>query len=150
MAVTAWLAGNWFDLLQTVGIVGSLLFTAYTVRRDEKARKVGNLIAIKQEHREIWKDLYDNPELTRVLEKRVDLDKKPISDAESLFVRSLILHLSTVFRAMRENMFVPLEGLGGDIREFFSLPIPREVWKKYRRFQNGDFVRFVEKNQANP
>jgi hypothetical protein len=148
MAVSSWIAGNWFNLFQTVGIVGGLLFTAYALRRDEKARKVGNMITINQEHHEIWKELYERPALSRVLDKAANVNRDPISDAEGLFVNSLILHLSTVHRAIEDGVFVPLEGLREDIREFFSLPIPQAMWKRNRKFQNRDFAEFVESCQA--
>jgi hypothetical protein len=61
-----------------------------------------------------------------------------------LFVKALILQLSTVYRAMKEGMFVPLEGLKEDIKGFFSLPIPKSVWDKISPLQDKDFVSFVE------
>jgi hypothetical protein len=144
MEVSNWLAANWFDLLQTLGIVGGLLFTAYAIRKDEKGRKIGNLIAINQQHHEIWKALYGRPELARVLKKEANVNSTPISDAERLFVNSLILQLSTVYRAMKEGMFVPLEGLKEDIKGFFTLPIPKNIWEKIKPLQDKDFAAFVE------
>jgi len=35
-------------------------------------------------------------------------------------------------------------GLKKDVREFFSLPIPRAVWNEMKSYQDSDFVRFVE------
>jgi hypothetical protein len=143
-----WIGDHWFDLLQTVGIVGGLLFTAYTIRQDDRSRKIANLIAIKQQYREIWQELYDRPQLGRVLEKAVDLTAQPISIEERLFVKLLILHLDSVHRAMKADMFVSLEGLQMDVREFFSSPIPKAVWEKMRPLQDVDFVRFVEVSQT--
>jgi hypothetical protein len=140
-----WVGEHWFDLLQTVGIVGGLLFTAYTTRKDDGSRKIANLIAIKQQYREIWKELYDRPQLARVLEKRVDLKAQPTSLQEWLFVKLLILHLDTVYHAMKADMFVSLEGLQKDIKEFFSSPIPWTIWEKLKPFQDEDFVEFVER-----
>jgi len=143
-----WIGEHWFDLLQTVGIVGGLLFTAYTIRKDDQSRKIANLIAIKQQYRDIWQEFYNRPQLGRVLKKGVDLTTQPISPEESLFVRLLILHLDSVHRAMKADMFVSLEGLQADIREFFSSPITKAVWEKMRPLQDLDFVCFVEANQA--
>jgi hypothetical protein len=139
-----WIGEHWFDLLQTVGIVGGLLFTAHTTRKDDRSRKIANLIAIKQQHREIWTEVYDRPELARVLDKTVDLSSQPISREESLFVKIIILHLDTVHRAIEADLFVQLEGLQRDIREFFSSPIPQEVWEKMKPLQDADFVCFVD------
>jgi plasmid maintenance system killer protein len=144
MEVSRWLTEHWFDLLQTVGIVGSLLFAAYTTRKDVRARKIGNSIAINEQYRQIWKELYERPELSRVLEKAVDLGKKPISVQEELFVNMLILHLSTVYRAMRHGEFVKLEGLRKDVEGFFSLPVPRVMWEKIKPLQDTDFIAFIE------
>jgi hypothetical protein len=32
-----------------------------------------------------------------------------------------------------------------DAGEFFSLPLPRAVWEKTKKFRNPRFVRFVER-----
>jgi hypothetical protein len=61
MEVSSWLAQHWFDLLQTLAIIGGLTFTGYSLRQDERARRIGNLISIKQQYREIWEELYDRP-----------------------------------------------------------------------------------------
>jgi hypothetical protein len=144
MEALHWLGEHWFDLLQTVGIIGGLLFTGYTFRRDERARSIGNLIAIKQQHREIWAELYQRPALFRVLKPDVDLIGQPISNEEWLFVKLLVLHLDSVHRAAKAGMFVTLEGLQKDIKDFFSSPIPKSVWEKVKPFQDQEFVVFVE------
>ncbi len=140
-----WIAGHWLDLLQTIGIVGGLFFTAYAVRKDERARKISNLIAAKQQYREIWEALYENPKLFRVLKTDVDLENQPVADDEWLFVKFIILNLDTIYRAMNMGMFVKLEGLQKDVREFFSAPIPIVVWGKLKPLQDQDFAAFVEK-----
>ena len=147
MEVSPWFADHWFDLLQTVGIVGGLLFTAYATWKDERARRIGNSIAITEQYRQIWKELYERAELSRVLAKDADVKKQPVSIQEELFVKTLVLHLGTVYRAMNHSEFVKLEGLRRDVREFFTLPIPREVWQRVKSFQDEDFVQFVGKCQ---
>ena len=142
-----WVTEHWFDLIQTVGIVAGLLFTAYAALREERATKIATLFAANEQYREIWQELFKNPRLSRVLRKEVNLNKESVSEEEALFVNLLILHLGTVYRAMRSGMFVKLEGLQRDIREFFSLPIPKTVWEKARPFQNKDFVQFIGKCQ---
>ena len=139
----AWLSEHWFDLLQTVGIVASLLLAAYAAWKDDRARRIGNSIAINEQHRQAWKDIYEHPELARVLD--MEADAKDISIGEEMFVTTLISHLSTVFRAMKHGEFVTLEGLQRDVREFLALPIPKTVWEKVKPFQDEKFVAFVEK-----
>jgi hypothetical protein len=41
-------------------------------------------------------------------------------------------------------IFVKIQGLQKDIRDFFMLPIPKAVWEKIKPFQDGDFIVFVE------
>ncbi len=144
MAFFGWSEAHWFTLLQSAGIIGSLIFTAISLRIDAKVRRIGNLINLTEQHRGIWTQTYRRPELVRVLDSKVDLRSKPVTEAEELFVNLLILHLSSVFRAMQEGMFVSPEGLRLDIRRFFSRPIPRAVWEKMKSVHNRDLVRFVE------
>jgi len=138
----AWLSEHWFDLLQTTGIVASLLLAAYTTWKDDRARRIGNSIAINEQHRKMWKDIYEHPELARVLD--TEADTKDISIGEEMFVTTLISHLSTVFRAMKHGEFVTLEGLQRDVKEFIALPIPKAVWEKVSSFQDSAFASFVE------
>ena len=139
-----WIAQNWFDLLQSVGIAGSLLFTGFSLRIDTRVRRVQNLLTLTRQHREIWVMLYSRPELSRILEKAPDLQTHPISGDEELFVKFLIFHLSNTHRAMVAGFFIGPERLRDDIHGFFSLPIPRAVWDRIRPLQDSDFVEFVE------
>jgi hypothetical protein len=50
MGVFNWLAEHWFDLIQTVGIIGGLLFTAHAIRKDERARTISNTIALNEQY----------------------------------------------------------------------------------------------------
>lgn len=144
MGASDWITEHWFDLLQTVGIVASLLLAAYTTWKDERARRIGNSIAINDQYRKIWAGVYEHPSLARVLDKDADAQEPPIALGEEMFVTTLISHLSTVFRALKQGEFVKLEGLEQDVREFFTLPIPRAVWERLKQFQDGKFVAFVE------
>lgn len=146
MEVLASLRENWFVLLQSVGIIGSLLFTAASFRTDAKARRISNLLTLTHHHREIWTQLYKRPDLLRVVKRAVDLMRQPVTEAEELFVDLLILHLSSSYHAIRDGLLAEPEGLRKDIRWFFSLPIPRAVWRKSRILQDEDFVRFIDSN----
>ena len=61
-----------------------------------------------------------------------------------MFVTFVILHMSSVFHAMSDQLVVKVEGLRRDVAQFFSLPITREVWEKIKVLQNDEFVAFVE------
>ena len=45
---------------------------------------------------------------------------------------------------MKSDLTFNPEGVERDIQAFFSLPVPKEVWNKFKEFQNADFVKFVE------
>src|SRR5262245_48911892 len=110
MEVLIWVGKNWFDLVQTLGILVGFFFTAHTIRKDERARQIANTIAIASAHREIWKELNLHPGLKRVLAPKPDLEVNPISEREEVFVNALILHLSTAFRAAKYDELVKMEG----------------------------------------
>lgn len=139
-----WLSENWFTLLETGSIVGSLLFTAFSMRADTKTRRITNALAITQNHREIWAEVFDKPELSRVLDVTVDLDEMPLRREEQIFVNFVILHLNSVFDAMKHKLIIKPEGLHRDVGRFFTLPIPRAVWKKMKSLHEDDFIEFVE------
>jgi hypothetical protein len=147
MGVSQWFAEHGFDLIQAVCVVGSLLFAAYTFHKDEKSRRIANLLAIQQEYCDIWQALYDRPELARVLQQDADLNTHPVTVQEWLFVKMLILHLDNVRRAMETDVFVNLSGLKRDVEEFFALPIPKATWQRLKPFQDRRFVEFIEESR---
>jgi hypothetical protein len=145
MGFINWIGEYWFDGIQTVGIVGGLLFAGYTNWKEQQARKISNSIAINEQHERTWDKFYDRPKLARVLATEVDLKKEPVSIEEELFVTRVTLNLSTSFRAIRHGELVKFEGLQKDVKAFFSLPVPQAIWKNLEKFQDKDFVKFVEK-----
>jgi hypothetical protein len=140
-----WLAANWFTILNSVGIVGGLVFTAVSLRSETKTRKISNQLAMTANHREVWKELLHRPELARVVDPSADVTKQLISPVEQAFVNMVVLHTSSVYEALKNELVVKQQGLRRDVGLFFSLPIPRFVWEKIKLFQNADFVAFVEK-----
>jgi len=144
MLLLNWISGHWFDLFQTAGIVASILFTGISFRTDIKARRLDSLFTITKHHREIWSEIYERPELSRILDPKADLIAQPVTDEERLFVNFLILHLNNSYQAIRDGLYRTPEGLSDDIKSFFALPIARIVWNKSRGLQNPDFVRFVD------
>ncbi|MGZ4973092.1 MAG: hypothetical protein ACXWDN_10055 [Limisphaerales bacterium] len=139
-----WVAEHLLDLLQTVGIVGGLLLAAYTTWKDGRARRVTNAIAINDQHRRIWKDIYEHRDLVRVLDREANIQNEPVTIAEEMFVTTVVAHLSTVFHAIRDGELIHIDELQRDVRDFFTLPIANAVWSKLKSFQDGEFVRFVD------
>lgn len=139
-----WIAGNWFDLLQTAAIVTGLFATVHNIRADRRERMVNTQFTIASAHREIWSRLADNPKLARVLRGDANTSEKAITLDEELLVQFLILHLRATFKARRAKMDFGDDRVALDTRYFFTLPIPRAVWERSREFQDADFVAFVE------
>jgi len=54
----AFLEANWFNVVQSVGIVASLLFTAITLRQESKSKMMTALLALEEQHRELWSELH--------------------------------------------------------------------------------------------
>ena len=144
MEFGGWFANNSFNLLSAVGVIGSLWFTSISLRSETKTRRIANLLTVTANHREIWKVFLTDRDLARVRDASADTTKQPLTDAERVFVTFVIFHMSSVFYAMSDQLVVKVEGLRRDIAQFFSLPIPREVWENIKILQNDDFVAFVE------
>ena len=147
MGTGEWILQNWFNLFSTAGIIAGLWFTAFSLRADAKTRRVANLLTITANHREVWQVFLDDQGLARVRDATVDTLKHPVTEAERVFVTLVILHMSSVFYAMSDQLVIKVEGLRRDIAQFLSLPIPRDVWAKIKVLQNDDFVAFVESCQ---
>ena len=130
--------------LETVGIIGGLLFTSLSFRADIRSRRVNNLITLTQQHRDLWEEIQAKPALARVLEPKADLVTHPPTIAEKQFVNLAILHLHSWLRAAQQGEVRQLEGLNRDMQGFFSLPIPALVWKEKQEFYDADFVEYVE------
>lgn len=150
MGFLLWTGENWFNLIQTAAIVAGLVFTALSLRLDVKTRRISNLLEITKGHREIWTVLYERPELSRLLDPAADVTRTPVNPEEEVFVTFLILHLNSAYHAMKAGVFTTPDGLRRDIKEFFSLPAIKSIWRKMRFFQDAEFIRFVEANIDNP
>ena len=46
MGFSPWITENAFELLNALGIVGGLFFTAHSLRSETKTRRIANLLAI--------------------------------------------------------------------------------------------------------
>ena len=139
-----WLTHEWFTLLQSASIVSGFLFTAFALRSETKTRQISNALAITKNHREIWSTLFYNPKLQRVLDSEIDLKRSPPKREEQIFVNLIILHLNSVFDAMKDKLVLKPEGLREDVGKFFALPIPNAVWNKMKLLHDKEFVSFVE------
>ncbi|HAB17989.1 MAG TPA: DUF6082 family protein [Verrucomicrobiota bacterium] len=144
----AFLETNWFNLVQSVGIIAGLIFTAVTIRRDSKSHRMTALLALEEQHRELWSELHRRPELARILAGKVDLVASPITTAETEFLNTVFVHFCTGWRLAKEHKILSTEDLARDISEFLSRPIPQQVWQQSRSTREKRFVAFVEGHRA--
>jgi hypothetical protein len=139
-----WISENWFNRVSAVGIIASLLFTGVSLRSETKTRRIGNLLGLTESHRELWAQVFNHPELARVVDEEADLSKQPMTFEESIYVGLAIQHLGCAFQALKGGIVIRQDGLCDDVKWFFSLPIPKAVWSESKGFQNDDFVTFVD------
>lgn len=129
-------------IVAVIGVIGSLIFTGISFRANTRATKISNQFLITQFHRDIWSMTFDKPELRRILKD--DPDKKKVSKEERLFVQFLIFHLQLSYEAIKANAIINPEKIDDDIKNFFSKPIPSQVWNDIKHLQNKSFVEYVE------
>jgi hypothetical protein len=150
MGISNWIAQNWFAVVQTGAMTGGLLLAACALWLDARARRVSNLIRLTEQHRDLWERMFVQPELARILDPAANLAKSPVTAQEEQFVIFIILHLSNTYYATQAGFFQRPSGLGKDIEQFFSLPIPRTVWERVKDLQEQPFVTFVETYRQEP
>ena len=140
-----WVEGNWFSIVQTVGVMGSLCLAAAAANREAKAREIENLLTISEHHRELWKGVYQRQDLERIFRADADVQTSAITVAEEEFVNLVIVHFLKGWRIAKIGGITTLDELATDVRGFFSLPLPHAVWEKTKTTRNPRFVRFVER-----
>jgi hypothetical protein len=143
--VQSWLDANWFNFIQTAGILFGLSFTALGFRRDLRERRLANLFALKAEHRELWSIVHENPRLARVLDPDADLLAAPLTHEEVIFLRQLIVHFAVAWQSLQAGMPLDAKGFEEDAAAIFNLPLPRAAWREVKNVQHPGFVQFVEK-----
>lgn len=132
------LGAYWFQLLQSVGIVGGLLLNARAQRAAAKAQRVTTSFQLTKYQRDLYETLSSRSDLIRFFQDRVDLATAPLTDPELRFTVSAILHLELAFEAVKAGM-VRIEGLNADAARFINRSIPTAVWLEVRQVQNRDF-----------
>jgi hypothetical protein len=143
-ALFPWFRENWFPLLQTIGIIGGLLFTGISIRQATKARKATDLLALTEQHRDLWDDVYTRPGLSRILAESADLVAQPVTLAERWFLNEVIVHFQTGWQLSRCGSMITKDAIEADVRAFFKLPVPHWVWKQTKAARDPKFVQFVE------
>jgi hypothetical protein len=135
-----WFFDHAAQLIESVGIMMGLFFTGFALRSDVRSRQAEILMRLYHDER---------PELKRIFQNKVDLAATPITPAEARFIQYFVNHVALSFRAQKLGLYRSPEQLETDLRDFFGYPVPREAWKKLRRFQDQDFAEYIEKVLTN-
>ena len=69
-------------------------------------------------------------DLARVLDPSADIQIRPVTQKEEIFVNTLIQHINSFFQAREKRVVIHIEGAERDVRSLFSLPIIKAVWEK--------------------
>lgn len=142
--IPSWVEVNWFNLIQTAGIVASLWFTAAGLIREAKAKEIENLLTIAEHHRDLWAKAYERPELARIFQVDADVASKSLTVAEAEFLNLVLVQYQITWFVAKAGGLVTEKELATDVNDFFALPLPRAVWERTKTSRNSKFVRFIE------
>lgn len=85
-----WFFNNGLVIVQSTGIIVSLLFVALAFHRNTKANQLLVLQQITQSHRDLWINCYTSTSHLRVMDPNADPQSQPLSEEERRFIISLI------------------------------------------------------------
>ena len=66
-AFPSWVGDNWFNVVQTAGIIGSLLMATAAANREARAKETENILALSEHHRNLWIVIAQRPEFPNVI-----------------------------------------------------------------------------------
>ncbi len=121
-----------------------MIFTFVQLRRADQSNHTLITLELTTAHREIWKLLLENPQLSRILEEKLDLEKLSVTQQERVFVNFVIRHMGAVYAANKQSMFAIPDVYKTDLADFIALPIPNHVWQVTKKYQAPEFVRFID------
>jgi hypothetical protein len=133
---------NWFTLLQSAGIIFSILLSTRAIFREARSRKISNYIQLTQFHREIWKMTMELEGLQRIRSKTIDCDLR-LTHNEEQFLTFVFLHITCAFTLAKSNDLISIDQMKNDISEFLTFPLVKEFWQSNSRYYNQDFRDFV-------
>ena len=128
-----------------MGILAGLWFTAIAYRRDARARRTSDALALAHEHRELWTEAHRRADLSRIFRSDADALQSPVTMAEREFLNLVFVHFEMGWHLAKEGVGNPLSVVWTDVRGFFLLPLVREVWEETRPSRNSDFVGVVDR-----
>lgn len=142
--IEGWVQQQWFSLVQSLGILGGLVFAGLSSRHEAATREVTSLLTMAEQHRQLWTEASRRPELARLFQEEVDLVACPITRAEEEFLNVMIVHYNTGWELAGRGETVSIKALKIDAKGVFSLPIPKAVWKQTKHLKDPRFARFID------
>lgn len=133
----------WFDLLQSAFIAGSFLLAAISYQNETRSRQISHLFTLHEHRQAVWRPMLSQPELARIRQSNIDLTADPITTQEQIMVKMAISHLYLIFKATETKQIPTPPGIQLDIKQYFSLPIPNQVWQEVKPYQDSEFIRFI-------
>jgi hypothetical protein len=129
-------------MVQTVAIVGGLIFAGVGLRQSSRVTRMSGMLGSVQNHREIWQTVIDQPQLYRVFETNPNPAEPTVE--ERVLLTLLIIHISTSYYTSQLGGPPIAPNVWADISFVLTKPIPRRVWEEVRIFQDKKFVDAVE------
>lgn len=139
-----WLKHDWFTLVQSAGIIGTLLITLYTLRRDAWSRKITNYLSLISYHRDIWRITIEKPQLNRIKSFDQSLTERALTDEERQFLTFVFLHITCSYEMQKHHAMPSIQMLSYDIAELTRAPLVKRFWEENKRYYNDDVVQFID------
>lgn len=144
----AWFRESWFDLVQSLALLLTLIFTGMAVRQNSRALHATNIVAMTDLRRETWQLFMDRPELHRILADRPNPPEPSRIDHRFIVsVLDLVHATLELDRVGRKGTFA--RNLDRDVAELLHKPIPEAIWTRIREFYPEEFERFIAQALAN-
>ena len=148
MTIETWNIEHWRQIVEFVGTPLALLFTGNALHIDARVRRAETLLEITKQHRELWLQFDERPELAALFDRERDLAARPLTDREARFANFLFLHLRAAYGARRGRIYAMPEHVAEDWREIFQAPAMAAAWERIRHLHDRRFVVLVERYRS--
>lgn len=141
----SWFQANWATFIGTIGAIIGACFTVAAFRQTAEKADRDEYAHLADQHQVLWKEAREREDLVRICQPQADLEAKPLTIVERLFLNEVFVYFETGWNLARRNTILEMETYTTDVQNFFSLPLPRAAWEQSEGGRNKKFVRFVEK-----
>lgn len=145
-----WSIERWREIFELVGTPAALLFTGLALRIDARVRRAQTLLEITKQHRDLWSQFDERPELAGLFARERDMGARPLTDKEARFANFLFLHLRAAHGAHRGRIYAMPEHVAEDWREIFQAPAVVAAWERIKHLHDRRFVALVERYRSGP